>query len=259
MSPTESEYEFVIVGSGAGGGPLAANLAAAGHRVLLLEAGDDHSCVYYEAPIFHAQASEDEDMRWDYFVRHYRDDHAQAEDPKHTPDRAGVLYPPDICFTYFAEGTDDDGGEDLAAVVDGVEFARTLSARLRGFVTHEVLPGPNVRTREEIGNYIRQQAWGHHASCSCKIGADDDPMAVLDGRFRYAVSRDSALSTHRYFPESPASSSPRRCGWCRRRHPTPFWPSTPDSRVARPSTPTAIISDLRERRRTTCQNRIESW
>lgn len=93
MSLTESEYEFVIVGSGAGGGPLAANLAAAGHRVLLLEAGDDHSCVYYQAPIFHAQASEDEDMRWDYFVRHYRDDHAQAEDPKHTPDRGGVLYP----------------------------------------------------------------------------------------------------------------------------------------------------------------------
>src|SRR6476660_6285670 len=93
MSLTESEYEFVLVGSGAGGGPLAANLAAAGHRVLLLEAGDDHSCVYYQAPIFHAQASEDEDMRWDYFVRHYRDDHAQAEDPKHTPDRGGVLYP----------------------------------------------------------------------------------------------------------------------------------------------------------------------
>lgn len=33
-------YEYIVVGSGPGGGPLAANLARAGHSVLLLEAGD---------------------------------------------------------------------------------------------------------------------------------------------------------------------------------------------------------------------------
>src|SRR4026209_1991545 len=38
---TLSGYEYVIVGSGAGGGPLAANLARNGHKVLLLEAGKD--------------------------------------------------------------------------------------------------------------------------------------------------------------------------------------------------------------------------
>lgn len=109
---------------------------------------------------------------------------------------------PDICFNYFAEGS-DDGGEDLAAVVDGVEFARALSARLGGFVAHEVLPGPSVRTREEIGNYIRQQAWGHHASCSCKIGADDDPMAVLDGRFRVRGVEGLRVVDSSVFPRIP--------------------------------------------------------
>lgn len=34
-------YEYIVVGSGPGGGPLAVNLARAGHSVLLLEAGDD--------------------------------------------------------------------------------------------------------------------------------------------------------------------------------------------------------------------------
>src|SRR5262245_53199629 len=37
----DDEFEFVVVGAGAGGGPLAARLARQGHRVLLLEAGGD--------------------------------------------------------------------------------------------------------------------------------------------------------------------------------------------------------------------------
>jgi choline dehydrogenase-like flavoprotein len=39
MGDERREYDFVIVGSGAGGGPLAGNLAKAGYRVCLLEAG----------------------------------------------------------------------------------------------------------------------------------------------------------------------------------------------------------------------------
>ena len=37
-----TDYEYVVVGSGPGGGTLAANLAEAGHKVLLIDAGGDH-------------------------------------------------------------------------------------------------------------------------------------------------------------------------------------------------------------------------
>ena len=39
--PEQSEFDYIIVGSGAGGGPLAARLARAGKKVLVIEAGHD--------------------------------------------------------------------------------------------------------------------------------------------------------------------------------------------------------------------------
>lgn len=78
-------YEFVVVGSGAGGGPLAANLARAGRKVLLLEAGDDQGAnPNYQVPAFHAKSTEDETMRWDFFVQHYSDLGAAQKDSKFT-------------------------------------------------------------------------------------------------------------------------------------------------------------------------------
>ncbi|REC47505.1 GMC family oxidoreductase [Chryseobacterium pennipullorum] len=86
-------YDFIIVGSGAGGGPLAANLVEEGFSVLILEAGTDHSCDYYNIPIMQGRASEDAEMRWDFFVRHYASDTVQAKDSKFMKSNDGVLYP----------------------------------------------------------------------------------------------------------------------------------------------------------------------
>lgn len=93
MTDPALEADFVIVGSGAGGGPLAANLALAGHSVIVLEAGGDQGGPYYDIPIMQAYASEDAGMRWDFFVSHYDDDARAAADPKWVAEKHGVLYP----------------------------------------------------------------------------------------------------------------------------------------------------------------------
>lgn len=88
-----AQFDYIVVGSGAGGGPLAANLAKAGFRVLLIEAGGDKDSLDYSVPGFNGLATEDEDYRWDYYVRHYEDQAQQERDPKFIPRKNGVLYP----------------------------------------------------------------------------------------------------------------------------------------------------------------------
>ena len=98
-------FEYVIVGSGAGGGTLAARLAEEGRRVLLLEAGGDPRELVggdahepdenrlpddYDVPVFHALSTENEAIKWDFFVRHYGDEAQQRRDPKYRESWGGV-------------------------------------------------------------------------------------------------------------------------------------------------------------------------
>src|SRR5579875_2347520 len=103
-----ADCEYVVVGSGAGGGTVAARLAEEGCRVTLVEAGGDprelrgsdpveSDCnrlpADYDVPAFHAFASENSAMKWDFFVRHYQDESVARRDPNFLPLHNGVLYP----------------------------------------------------------------------------------------------------------------------------------------------------------------------
>jgi len=104
----QADCEYIVVGSGAGGGTLAARLAEEGRTVVLLEAGGDPRLLEggdaidpqgnrlpddYDVPVFHAIASENDAMKWDFFIRHFQNDEQQERDPKYCKKCDGVLYP----------------------------------------------------------------------------------------------------------------------------------------------------------------------
>ena len=58
-------YEYIVIGSGAGGGPLAARLARANHTVLLIESGDDQGKNHnYSVPGYQGVMTQDPKVAW---------------------------------------------------------------------------------------------------------------------------------------------------------------------------------------------------
>jgi choline dehydrogenase len=128
----------------------------------------------------------------------------------HTRNRAGTIKlrsadprdTPKINFHYFEEGSDTKG-EDLDSVINGVEFVRRMNARIGNISQGEVLPGNKVQSRDDIARFVRDEAWGHHASCSNKMGAKNDPMAVVDSKFRVYGTRNLRVVDASVFPRIP--------------------------------------------------------
>jgi choline dehydrogenase len=126
----EQNHDFIIVGSGAGGGPLAANLAEAGFSVLLIEAGGEETNDHYSVPAFHALSTEDPAFSWEFFVKHYSEDNHPERDEKYhprtqdLPGSPGIFYPRASgiggCTTHHAMITvypHDSDWDDIAALV----------------------------------------------------------------------------------------------------------------------------------------------
>ncbi|KKA30641.1 hypothetical protein TD95_004216 [Thielaviopsis punctulata] len=105
---------------------------------------------------------------------------------------------PVIQFNSFAQG----GDKDAAAVAEGLKFIRDMHSKIapgHGNWT-EVWPGKEV---EDLETFARNEAWGHHACCTAKIGADDDKMAVLDSEFRVRGTKGLRVVDASIFPDIP--------------------------------------------------------
>jgi choline dehydrogenase len=88
---------------------------------------------------------------------------------------------PAILFNYLQHP--DDLVEMRACVRLTREiFAQPAFAPYRG---REIQPGAGVVSDAEIDDFVRAKVESaYHPSCSCKMGAPDDPMAVVDPEAR---------------------------------------------------------------------------
>jgi choline dehydrogenase/4-pyridoxate dehydrogenase len=76
---------------------------------------------------------------------------------------------------------------DWKTLRDGIALFRDLAHRpeLKPFVAREIGPGPDVTSDAQIEAYTRRTAvTAHHPAGTCKMGAADDPMAVVDDELR---------------------------------------------------------------------------
>ena len=89
--------------------------------------------------------------------------------------------PPRIQFNYMmTEG-------DRREFRDGVTLTREIFAQqaFDPFRGAELSPGSDVTTDAAIDAHLRRKAESaFHPSCTCRMGADDDPRAVVDGKLR---------------------------------------------------------------------------
>jgi choline dehydrogenase len=88
---------------------------------------------------------------------------------------------PRILFNYLATEGDRQEFRDAIRLTREI-FAQRAFDPYRGA---ELSPGPAVTTDAEIDAHIRRKAESaYHPSCSCRMGADDDPLAVVDSSLR---------------------------------------------------------------------------
>ena len=85
-----------------------------------------------------------------------------------------------------------------------IQFVRELTQPLIrcGVIAEECAPGPEVQSPAAIADYVRNTAWGHHASCSCPIGPAD-AGGVVDSTFTVHGTRRLRIVDASIFPRIP--------------------------------------------------------
>lgn len=110
---------------------------------------------------------------------------------------------PNITFHNFFEGV--GGEEDLQAVYEGMQYGIEAFENLVPLdgSFERIWPDPSISSEADLKEFAKNEAWGHHASCTCPIGADDDALAVLDSNFKVRGVDGLRVVDASIFPKIP--------------------------------------------------------
>jgi choline dehydrogenase len=107
---------------------------------------------------------------------------------------------PEILFNYMT------APEDIEAFRACIRLSREIMAQpaMESFRGEEIQPGIEAQSDEAIDAWIRENAESaYHPSCTCKMGSDEDPMAVLDKECRVRGIEGLRVIDSSVFPTIP--------------------------------------------------------
>ncbi|MDD1422830.1 GMC oxidoreductase, partial [Dolichospermum sp. ST_sed1] len=116
---------------------------------------------------------------------------------------------PEINFRYFDDNnpaTKHLHDKDIEAVANGMKFAKKIMEGnfVEPEVRKEVWPPSDVMNNDnKLRDHVRHHSWGHHASCTAKMGRSNDPMAVIDHKFRVFHTDNLRIVDASIFPKIP--------------------------------------------------------
>jgi choline oxidase len=110
--------------------------------------------------------------------------------------------PPIIDPRYF---TDPEGWDEMV-MLEGIKLARRIARQpaLARWVKREVEPGPDVQADEELAEFARTASYtAYHPAGTCRMGAADDPNAVIDPELRVRGVGGLRVADASIFPTLP--------------------------------------------------------
>ncbi|QBI53624.1 GMC family oxidoreductase [Streptomonospora litoralis] len=110
---------------------------------------------------------------------------------------------PALDFRYFTDPED----YDAQTIVDGLRIARDIAATepFASWIKREVAPGPALTTDAELSEYGRRAAHTvYHPAGTCRMGAADDPAAVVDPELRVRGLSGLRIADASVFPTMPS-------------------------------------------------------
>ncbi|KAI0913975.1 GMC oxidoreductase [Ustulina deusta] len=215
-----TEYDYVVVGSGPGGGPLAVNLAKAGYSVFLIEAGD--------ASVATGFGQYPPSVTWDFFVNHYPEGDPRNNQYSHltwkTPEgrywvgQTGAPAGSKVLGVYYPRGATLGGSSMINAMCTWLPSDSDWNYvyELTGDATWKAENMRNIFTKIEHNNYMPQGTAGHgfdgffQTTMGAKLQAQRGPLSGNKVMAAYASDLNLTMSMSDLLQRDPNALSADR-------------------------------------------------